>query len=654
MADIVTIGMELDATRLVAGGKQAEQAVTGVGTAATRTESTLSNLTKTAAALGLTFGAYKAMRLGEDVLLLGARYETLGIVVDQLGRNVNRSATEMRALEGDLRKTGISMIETRSNIARMIQAEMDLTNATKLARVAQDAAVIGNINSSEAFASLVYGIQTGQPRILRTIGIMVQFEQAYKKAADTLGKTTETLTEQERVAARTNAVMEAGSRITGAYEAAMETAGKQLQSTVRYLEDAKVKVSEAFQPAFTSAVFAYANALKFVGEHAAVLSTSLGILMALLAGKALSLGAAAVSAYNVQLRAATVATSSLTVATTGLTTAAKTMWAALGGWVGVAIAALLTANHYLNKWMESMVDAAGMTEEEIALWEKTQKIWADRAAAQEAAAAAQAEMQAAAAKAQKELGVELDKQRALVEAFGASEHAMALLNLRFEEQEALAKNAENYWGAELKAMNALTAAIFEQRRALAELEEQKRRMERAMAPTQGGLGLVYDVTGSGIALEKQLSHMRGLLVATLAGTKALEDFRVAEAGVAAAAAAIAAGMPEAADRMRGMAEEAERIAIMLEKVGQTRMDPVIASLERLSMQIGGLAGNVAQVVTQFFLMAEAAQKAAEKADTALTAMQYAEAGAAVAGPAAAAMVGGWVFGQLREMFSGTG
>jgi len=184
-----------------------------------------------------------------DVAVMGARYETLGIVMNVVGRNAGYTASEMDKFAKGLQKSGISMIESRHSLTVMAQAQLDLAYATQLARVAQDAAVIGNMNSSQAFEQLIHGIHTANIRVLRTIGINVQFEESYQKVAKQLGRTAESFSESEKAQIRMNTVLEAGEKIAGTYEAAMQTAGKQLTSFPRYLEDFKVKMGEAFNPA---------------------------------------------------------------------------------------------------------------------------------------------------------------------------------------------------------------------------------------------------------------------------------------------------------------------------------------------------------------------------------------------------------------------
>lgn len=250
---------------IVAASRSAQTELDRTAVVARGTGQALASAAKLAAAAwaGLEIG-----KTGREILQLAARYETLGVVVRTVGASVGGSAAQLNGLESALQRTGISMIQARQNIARMVQAQLDLTNATQLARVAQDAAVIANTNSSEAFERLVYGISAGQTRVLRTLGILVSFESAYAKFAEAANRTTDSLTEEEKVQIRASAAMEAGARIAGAYEASMQTAGKQILSAQRYLEDLKVTLGTSFQPAYTAAVFGYANGLKALRDNA--------------------------------------------------------------------------------------------------------------------------------------------------------------------------------------------------------------------------------------------------------------------------------------------------------------------------------------------------------------------------------------------------
>jgi len=198
----------------------------------------------------------------KDVSLLAARYDTLGVAMNTVGRNAGYTQAEIAQFQKELQKTGIAAIESRTAIMRLAQAQVPLEQAAKLARIAQDAAVIGGINSSEAFERMIHGMVTAEPLILRNIGIMVNFETAYKNAAKSLGKNTAELTEQEKLQARVNAVMAQGPRIAGTYEAAMESAGKKMTSTQRYADDLKVAVGEIFQPTLAAGVDAYTASLK--------------------------------------------------------------------------------------------------------------------------------------------------------------------------------------------------------------------------------------------------------------------------------------------------------------------------------------------------------------------------------------------------------
>lgn len=211
-------------------------------------------LATTAAIAAAWYAVNKTVGALEGIVMAAARYETMGVVMNVVGKNAGYSAAEMDNFARALEKTGISMTGSRESVTRMVQAQLDLNQSTKLARVAQDAAVIGNINSTEAFQRLVYGIQSAQVEMLRTIGINVSFENAYKRVAEETGRAKDSFSEAEKATIRMNAVLEAGEGIAGTYETAMGTAGKQLLSLERHFENLKVLAGQAFTPALAEVV----------------------------------------------------------------------------------------------------------------------------------------------------------------------------------------------------------------------------------------------------------------------------------------------------------------------------------------------------------------------------------------------------------------
>lgn len=198
----------------------------------------------------------------KDITLLNARFETMGIVMGVAGNNAGYTRAQMGALEQDLQKTGISAIKARENLTSLATANIDLSKASKLARAAQDLAVVGNTNSSDAFARMVDGIKSGEVEVLRHLGLNVSFEGSYKRLAQQLGTTTEKLTEQQKIQARANEVIKQSAAYAGIYEESLGAAGKQLQSLTRYIEDAKVKLGETFNESLGFAVGKFTEAMK--------------------------------------------------------------------------------------------------------------------------------------------------------------------------------------------------------------------------------------------------------------------------------------------------------------------------------------------------------------------------------------------------------
>jgi len=199
-----------------------------------------------------------------DTAMYAARTQTLAVVTDQLARVNNLSVDAVRAQVQAVRSQGITTQESLQTINKMIFAQLDLAKSTNLARLAQDAAVIAGVNSSEALAGIIHGVTTRQPEVLRTYGILVTFEQDFAKAARQLGRE---LTAAEKTQVALNTVLNEGSKITGAYEASMLTAGKQLTSLKRYVDEARNAIGEGLVPALGTAVGWMTKLAKYAEEN---------------------------------------------------------------------------------------------------------------------------------------------------------------------------------------------------------------------------------------------------------------------------------------------------------------------------------------------------------------------------------------------------
>ncbi|SET27916.1 phage tail tape measure protein [Thorsellia anophelis] len=266
MTDIANLHLRINTKEV----KDAKQALLDLDETGKNSAMTVKELGKAFA--GFIIGT-SLTKIVKEATMANARYRELGVTMKAIGMNAGYTSKQLLDVEGALKKTGISALESRSSIANLIQANIDLSKATGLARLAQDAAVIGGLNSSEAYSRLIYGVQTAQTDVLRTIGITVNFEEAYKKMAAQIGKTANSLTEQEKTQARVNAVMERGAMISGAYEASMSEAGKQLRSMSRYVDDLKVKMGASFMSEFTDGVSLATSAVKALEENSATVAT---------------------------------------------------------------------------------------------------------------------------------------------------------------------------------------------------------------------------------------------------------------------------------------------------------------------------------------------------------------------------------------------
>lgn len=280
--DIATLGLEVRSDGVVVASDRLRQLAAAGGqaeSAANSLSSAFSNVTRYMQAAAAALAAMSLTNYIKEATLLAARVETLGVVMRVAGNNAGYTASQMQGYADALKKTGISTQEAYSNTTKMAQATLDMSKASKLARVAQDAAVVGNINSSEAFARMIQGIRSGEVEILRNIGLQVNFEQAYKKFAETNKLNANALSESQKMQARANAVLDEGAKINGVYEASMTTAGKMMSSFARLFEELKLAIGNMFLDKFTVGVSLLTDALKWANNNVSLITDTLSGLM---------------------------------------------------------------------------------------------------------------------------------------------------------------------------------------------------------------------------------------------------------------------------------------------------------------------------------------------------------------------------------------
>jgi hypothetical protein len=205
----------------------------------------------------------------KESTIYAARTETLTLVTEQMARVNGLNTEAVEAEVSAIRKLNITTQEANTTVQKMMFAQLDVAKATNLARTAQDAAILANVNSSEALDRIILGIVTGQTRILHNMGLQVSMVnvmrqiRSEKRAVGEKGEPTEL----EKRQAMLNKVLLEGAKIMGSYERSMLTAGKQFNSLQREVQEAQNAIGKEFLPEFGRAVSLMTSGLHFVQEN---------------------------------------------------------------------------------------------------------------------------------------------------------------------------------------------------------------------------------------------------------------------------------------------------------------------------------------------------------------------------------------------------
>jgi hypothetical protein len=206
------------------------------------------NLTKALGGLGIAFGAIKIGSLMKDSTLVAARTKVLGTVLENVGKRAGYAVPYLDEVDRSIRALGITTQSARTLMIRFMQSELDVADAAKLARAAQDLAVIAGMDSSQAAEQLTMAISSQRMMLLKQFGIVTGLTEIYGRYADQMGLSANNLTQYQKKQAFLNVILEEAAKVAGSYEASMADAGKQLTSMPRYIQEFENALGKGFQP----------------------------------------------------------------------------------------------------------------------------------------------------------------------------------------------------------------------------------------------------------------------------------------------------------------------------------------------------------------------------------------------------------------------
>lgn len=243
--------------RASAGMSQAEQSSKGLG----------AGLVAAAGAAGVAFAAINtlvstvgkltnafAQALSKSLLLAG-EFQEMEFTALAIGRAMGLTEEEIRGAAKAIEEEGVRADVANRVVAQFARNQLDLAKATDLVRIAQATGIIIGEDSSATMQSLTRAITTGSTVMLRRMGIMLDNQQIEEQLARDLGVTTSQLSQQQKMMARTNAIIEQGANLLKVYDAAMESPTKQLRSlTGRVLPQLQAALGAPFLQAWSTVI----------------------------------------------------------------------------------------------------------------------------------------------------------------------------------------------------------------------------------------------------------------------------------------------------------------------------------------------------------------------------------------------------------------
>lgn len=191
-----------------------------------------------------------------------AQINEMDVAMRAVGNSTGKGYTALRDATIAVRDNGIEMAAAQQMVLLYAKANLELADAQKIARVAQDLAVLSGANSTDTAMRLTYAIMNQDTLMLRHIGITKTASDAFQEYAVANNTSAKALTEAQKKQAITNMVIAEGAKVAGVYEAAMKEPAKVLRSYPRLFNEIQIAVGQGLTTAFGPLILNTYDALK--------------------------------------------------------------------------------------------------------------------------------------------------------------------------------------------------------------------------------------------------------------------------------------------------------------------------------------------------------------------------------------------------------
>ena len=213
-----------DSAQFTKGLEEASRSAENFQGAATKLNSTLTTLGGIAAAASIALIAF-----GVKSFKAAAEVAELDIALQAIGKNTRYGYTELEKAVEAIKKVGLSSVASQKAIIKLAQANVDLSQVTELATLAQDLSVTASVSSADALQTLTQAISRAMPRQLMSLNITISAEEAFRAYGKTIGKSANELSQAEKKQAMFNAILKEGKRVQDSYALAITSPSRALK-----------------------------------------------------------------------------------------------------------------------------------------------------------------------------------------------------------------------------------------------------------------------------------------------------------------------------------------------------------------------------------------------------------------------------------------